>query len=393
MFAMTRSSFRLAMAAAGALLLALMGSAAPAVAAPPAFTFQVDLGSTSLDGTGPPNDTVLLVLRDHAGFVKDRLTATTDASGDLDFGRGLVAFIENGDSIRATDGVAAHARTFVIPRIAASIDRVTNIVKGLGPPGESVDLTACVATAFDSCSSVGPYTVPVDSSGHWTYDFSPNNLRGQDEVDIDWSDGVGDSVTRELLTPFVSVIFGGNSFIGTAGRGSLVGMSLRDRHGTLKAKTQVSASAFAFFGSQVLFFGEWRKQAYPVNIRAGDRIVGTYASDATMTVPDVVTTPHAGTDRISGHCFNNAYFAVEAIHNDSSGDSASYDGTTGANGFFNIDITTNAPAYDLKSDDLIFLECENNRGDVIGNTLFGLIVALDMNASQVRFIRHQMAIQ
>ncbi len=313
------------------------------------------------------------MLRDHDGFVKDRAPATTDGTGDLEMTRSFHAIIENGDFIRATDGVAAHTRTFQVPRIAANINRVTNAVSGKGPAGESVDVSACVYTSVSGCTTDGPYTALVDSNGDWSYDFSPTNLRGDDSVYVDWSDALNDSVERQLTVPFATVIFGGNTFLGTAARGSLVHMSLRNKNGNLKAKSQ--ASAAPLFGSSVVFFGEWRKQSYPVNVRAGDRVVGTYASDGTMIVPSVTATPNAGTDRISGHCFNNAAFEVSARHNDNS-DSAYFDGTTGATGTFNIDITTNNPAYDLLSNDEILLECQNSKGDLIANSLFGYVTVL-----------------
>lgn len=381
MLAMMRSFFRPATAVAGAVLLAVVAPAAPAAAAPPSFTFRIDLGSNYVDGTGPNNDDILLVLRDRANFVKDRAPATTDGTGSLNMTRGFHATIENGDKIQATDGVPAHARTFAVPRIAATINRVTNVVSGKGPAGQSVDVSACVANSFDGCTDVGPFNVPVNSNGDWSYDFSPTNLRGGDDVDVEWSDAAGDSVRRQLTVPFVAVVFGGNTFFGTAARGSVVGMSLRDGNGNLKAKTQSSAAAL--FGSEIIYFGEWRKQSYAVNVRAGDRIAGTFASDATITVPRVETIPNAGTDRIRGHCFNNAFFEVSARHADGS-DSSYYDGTTGANGTFNIDITTNNAAYDLLSDDEILLQCQNSHGDSIGNSFFGLLMATNLKAARTK---------
>jgi hypothetical protein len=224
----------------------------------------------------------------------------------------------------------------------------------------------------------------VDANGNWSYDFSPTNLRGYDDVDVVFKNAT-DSVRRELTVPFAGLSFGGNSFFGSAARGAVVTMTLRKNDGTLKAKTQVSASAL--FGSTVIFFGEWRKNAYPVNVRAGDKFVGTYASDATMTVPPVTATGNAGADTISGHCFNNAYFEVSARHNDGS-DSAYYDGTTGANGSFNIDITTNNPAYDLLANDEILLQCRNGRGDSIGNSAFGLLMGRLVRANPSKLVAH-----
>lgn len=383
MIANIRSFYRPATAVIGAVLLAVMASATPAAAAPPYFTFELDLGNTSVDGTGPANDDVLLQLRDHQGFLKDRAPATTDGTGLLEMTRSFHSIIENGDSIRAIDGVAAHTRTFQVPRIAANINRVTNVVSGKGPAGNSIDVSACVYTSMAGCTTDGPYTVPVDTSGNWSYDFSPTDLRGDDTVDVEWSDAANDHVRRELTVPFTTVVFGGNDFLGVAGRGSLVHMTLRDHNGVLKAKSQATASPL--FGTTVLYFGEWRKQSYPVNVRAGDRITGTYAPDGTMIVPRVTTTPNAGTDEISGHCFNNALFEVNARHNDGS-DSAYYDGTTGATGNFNIDITTNNATYDLLANDEILLQCQNSKGDVISNSLYGFLTTL--SATQKRLILH-----
>jgi hypothetical protein len=386
MRAISRSGNRPITAIAGAMLLIAVASAAPAVAAPPPyFTFNVTLGETDVNGTGPNNDNVVLVLRDRAGFVKDRVKATTDGTGNLNMERGFTALIENGDSIRATDGVPSHARTFVIPRLTAAVNRVTNVVSGLGPAGKSVDVSACVATGYNDCNTVGPYNTPVNANGNYSYNFSPTNLRGFDDVDVVWHSATNDSVRREVTVPFVNAIFGGNSFIGTAPRGSVVNMALQNKNGQLKAKTQASASAF--FGLTVLFFGEFRKQAYPVNVRAGDKIVGTYAADGSMTVPSVSTGKNAGTDRVSGHCFNNAFFEVSAHHQDGS-DSAYYDGKTGANGNFNVDITANNATYDLLTDDVILLACRNNRGDTIGTSLFGLLLGgLTMQAALAKAIR------
>ena len=141
---------------------------------------------------------------------------------------------------------------------------------------------------------------------------------------------------------------------GPAGRGSLVSMSLRDKNGTLKAKSQATSSPL--FGAASLFFGEWRKQLYPVNVRTGDKVIGTYAADATMIVPSVSAIPNAATDHVHGHCFNNAFFEVAARHNDGS-DSAYAYGKTAANGNFNIDVTKNYPTYNLRANDEILLVC------------------------------------
>jgi hypothetical protein len=370
--AIFRSALRPATALAGVLLLAMVASATPAAAAPPPyFTFQVTLGESFISGTGPNNDNVVLVLRDRDGFVKDRVKATTDGSGFLSLERGFNAFVEIGDSIRATDGVSAHTRTFVVPRLGATINRATNVVSGKGPANKSVDLSACVATAYDACNNVGPFTTPVDASGNWSYNFSPINLRGGDDVDIVWSNAVNDSVRRELTTPFMALGLGSNSFLGVAARGTLVNMTLRDKTGKLKSKAQATASSL--FGTSVIFFGDWRDQGYPVNVRVGDKIGGSFAPDGQMTVPNLTTNPMPGTDRISGHCFNSAYFEVSARHSDGS-DSAYFDGKTGANGNFNIDITADYPTYDLKTDDVVALVCKDNRGDSIGNSIFGILM-------------------
>jgi len=380
--AIFQSGRRPAITLAGAILLTLVATATPAVAAPPYFTFEVTIGSSYFYGTGPNNDNIVYVLRDRDGFVKDRIKGTTDGSGSLTLDREFNAVIDIGDSIRATDGVSAHTRNFVVPRLGATINRATNVLTGKGPANKNVHVSACVANSFDNCTHVGPFTAPVDANGDWTYDFSPINLRGGDDVDIEWSNGVNDSVRRELTTPFVSVGLGANSFVGTAARGTLVTMTLRNKAGKLKSTAQASASSL--FGVETIFFGDWRDHGYPVNLRVGDKIAGNYAPDGQLTVPNLTTNPNAGTDRISGHCFNNAYFEVSARHTDGS-DSAYHDGKTSANGNFNVDITSGNPTYDLKADDEVFLVCTNNRGDSVGNSIFGrLLMALARPAALAR---------
>src|SRR3954468_15636839 len=110
MFPSNRSFYRPATAFAAAVLVAMLGPALPAAGAAPFFTFDIELGDTSLYGTGPANSDILLVLRDRDGFVKDRAPATTDGTGFLQMTREFHATIDTGDSIRATDGVAAHTR-------------------------------------------------------------------------------------------------------------------------------------------------------------------------------------------------------------------------------------------------------------------------------------------
>jgi hypothetical protein len=383
MVAFVRSSIRPVAALASAVVLATLAAAAPAVAAPPPyFIYTIDLGSPYLDGTGPINENnILLVLKDHDGVEKDRVRATTDGTGALDMVRSFNSFIDNGDTIVATDNVRSHARTFHIPRVGANISRVNNVVSGKGPANKSVDVSACHSTAFDSCTPLGPFSVPVDANGDWSYDFSPTNLIGGDGVDVVWNSAAGDVVRRELTTPFMALAFDGNLFYGTATRGSVVTMTLKDKNGQQRAKAQ--ASAAPLFGSTIIFYGEWRKDAYPVNVRAGNSVTGSFATDAQMKIPAFSTTPNPATDRISGHCFNNAWFEVSARHNDGS-DSAYYDGTTNASGSFNVDITTGNPTYNLRPNDQINLTCVNHHGDALGSSAFGILTLSRANRGQRR---------
>jgi len=340
-------SFMLAFAAA------TMLGAAPVSAGSsgPLTTFEVALNSSCVYGYGAPASTTIKVtLRGPDGSFRGSDQETTNGDGSW----GSLCFWDDvtpGDKLTAKIG--SSTRTFVVPPLNFTINRVTDVVSGKSAANSQVEIFVRGCQATWSCSFITNRFRPTNANGNFPTDFtSQYNIRGQDEIEVDWYSPQGDTVYRELDAPSMNV-----------------GTYYSEVWGNAKTNTDVTVWLFNKMGDQVAKardHSRWYDGDYEVRFGSRDMPPGYFvgsdiAGDALWAVIDM--NPHFNTaaDTISAKCWKNKPFYVYAENLDG-GNWFSTDGVTDGNGNFSI-LTTDYNSFDLRSEDSVEIYCRNSLGD------------------------------
>ena len=312
------------------ILAGLMGAslgAAPAAATAPAFTFDFQLDQNEIDLVGPLGTSVTLstLSATPPHSVINSCGGTTDAvTGALHlfcFDAGLRA----GDILDASGG--AKHRTFTIPAITVAMDRVTDVVKGTGPHQSKlkVSVKACSVQMF-ICKPKVSRTRPTSATGAWSTDFTgAYDVLGEDEVDVVFTSSKGDHVRRISNVPFMSFFVDTSLVRGQVNAGQATTF-------TLKAGGNVIATSHTTGAGGGDVEGTFKHNGVPVLLDRGDKITGTFASDAKITVPaQFDVSGDAVADTISGHCLPNRPVNLNFF-----GDTGVAIGTANSSGFFTV---------------------------------------------------------
>ena len=119
------------------------------------------------------------------------------------------------------------------------------------------------------------------------------------------------------------------------------------------------------FGS---FEGRFRSSGAPVYPTDGDRVTGNLAADLSLRIPAINLQGNTANDHVTGRCFANQPFQVEAFRDGPDGDYSQRLGRAGANGSFNVDMSAgDFSGFNLKAGDIILLRCRNAQGDEISH--------------------------
>lgn len=347
-------------AMAALLILGLIGvSAAPTVAAGAGYRFHVYLPSSCVDGYGPPSTAFSLKVTDPDGKPMQMKAGNTDSNGlfDICFKREIDA----GDTLYANDGL--NHRTFKVPFLTASINRVSDVVRGRAPAGKTLGITGYHNPGLICCGFSFPQvTVKADKTGHFRRDLSSTvDLLGNDFVDVEYATPAGDIIHRTGYAPYFSVTVGDLSIGGIVTRGALVSFTERGKTGTLKGSARaIGQTSNGMFTTKLTNgFGA------AVFVRTGDVATASFASDAKITVPPMALTGTQSTDVVSGKCRPSVPFLAYASN--AVGNGYSYQGgTTAADGTLSADMSSGQYAsFDLQSGDIIRLTCKSPAGDTV----------------------------
>lgn len=284
--------------------LALLLPATPALAGSPTPKANVDVTINDCDFTGEASLTSgnqLIVKHTSAsGALRAKHTVTVDG-GDwaVDCPGPKV---RPGDKLILTQkGSATPFRTFTVPALTITTDRVRNRVSGNAPGVSSVDilLTGCDVTGT-ACTSGLTAGVPVaPGTGAYT-EVTMDDLLGGAWATVVWRKNA-DTVKRDQHFAQV-IVRPGKAAISGFGRTSGIQASVTVRRAGTNAVGTTTTGPDAAFTTTAKRNGAKR------TVKVGDKITSTVASDASFTVPTTSLTPIVG--GVEGTCAANGSVGV-----------------------------------------------------------------------------------
>jgi hypothetical protein len=330
--------------------------AAPAAATVIPITFTIFYGSTCVYGTGQASSTFTVWLLTSDGTVISRTSALSDSGGSWHgcFQGSGGAYVAPGEKVRAKGGGVT--RTLAVPNLSMRVNRATDVVSGHWIPNTFVNVCVGHYTSLNVSTPGCLGTTSNVSTGDFAIDFTSTfNVKGLDYYSASYSNGT-DNFQVSGNVPFIKVARG-NSFVeGTLNPLQVATLTLKDATDTVIATANVQAGPTGQFGGYFVRSGG--RQAFP---RAGDKVVGSFASDATVVMPDIYITGVAGTDVVSGECAPNRSIHVIAEKQDYS-NSAGWYGFADGSGLFSHDFTG---SINLAVGDRVRVECRTSTGDLV----------------------------
>jgi hypothetical protein len=333
-----------------------------ASATTPAYTFFVFLRNTCVSGGGPASTAFSLEQIARNGTPIQTKPGNTAPSGEF-----TVCFtnsVRSRQTLFINDGV--DHRSFTIPVLTAAANRVTDVVSGRAPAGVQVRVGGTHHTGFGLGSPIPQVNTTANSKGHFSADLSAKvNLLGADYYSVVFTTKSGDLVEDTGSVPFMSPAIGEASVYGTVNRGQAVTITERTAAGTLKGSGHGIGSTFGGDFSVQLA----DKNNATVLTRPGDRVSGSFASDATLRIPRISVKANSSTDTVTGNCRPHMPFSVFASNKGGGGDSLQT-GTTAADGTFSVDMSSGSSAtFDLKAGDGVVLRCRFASGDRVSKAV------------------------
>lgn len=352
---------------AGSLLAALMLAAlipGTAAAATRPITFSLGLGQGCIDGRASDNVSLDLVWRNAAGALKAKATVTTSVEGFWWFcvGEESAATLRIGDRLKATVGTTV--RQFTIPQLTLNVDRAQDVFRGKAPAGTTLRLFY-LNGIFSDFYSEEKLTARAD--GRWSFD--PGwNIMGGIAADMRWNGPNGDKVWLTAHAALLRVTIGRAGFSGET-------RPYRDVEVILEKGAAVRRGAGLAVGDDYgTFSGQFRNaQGNLVAPAVGDRVrAPSLASDADWIVPNVEATASAGTNVVSGRCFDagtSADFVEVRVIRTGVWRGLGL-GSTDQDGFFQFDFDGPESPFlhgaNVKSGDRIDVYCLQDSGDWVG---------------------------
>ena len=318
---------------------AVVGSAllsAPVAAVTP-ITFNIYVTGTCQNGTGQASTNFTVRLLAPNGDQVGRVTTTSNSSGYW-----YACFpspAAPGDKVRATGGGAD--RTVTIPNLSMNANRVSDVVSGHWIAGTGLVVCANHYTSFNLSTSV---CLGATSSGTGAYsvDFTSDiNVHGYDTVSATYTSG-SDNFYVQTTFPYMLVTRANAYVEGALNRGQVATLTLKTGTGTVRGSARVQGDAGNYFDGY--FFASSGNVVLP---RPADKVTGSFASDATITIPDITVTGVASTNVVSGSCMANRPYMLFARKADYSDYAYRY-GTTDGSGHISLDLTAdiNLAKYD-----------------------------------------------
>jgi len=317
----------------------------------PLTRFEFELNNSCLRGYDAPASTdIKVTLRGPDGAFQGSFVNTTGGDGSW----GYDCFwgdINAGDRLIAK--VGTNTRTYVVPPLNFSINRVTDVISGKTAANSEVTFYVWGCQSTWNCDSKPSRTRMTNNQGNFSTDYTNTyDLRGHDEVEVDLYTSQGDIIYRELDVPNMTV-----------------GQWYSEVYGDAKPNTDVTVWLFNSQGSQIAklrdhsdwWDGDWGGKFGRHDILPGMFVGSDIAGDALWKVFDMNPNFNTGADTVSFKCWKNKpfYFYAENIDN---GDWVDTSGVTDGNGNVTLDLMA-LDNYDLRSDDTVDIECRNPLGD------------------------------
>jgi hypothetical protein len=359
---MARRRLRILGATAALVLLATAAFAAPASAAAVVWVGNT-YGSTCAYGRGGANTAHTVRLLEGSTPVTATVV-TSDGSGYF-----FACFPSSYELVygyRLEVKTTGYSRIAVIPNLAMKADRISDVVSGKAPAGKTIKISV---TAYQPGhyvnATVTDVFVAANVTGDWSFDFtSHGGIRGQDILDLsykpnqDYFGATGDVWRISLQVENMRIGRGTTHAWGQMNPGEQATLTLRSAVDAVRGRAYVAPD-----DDDGNYGGYFRTGAggtvYP---RATDKVAATFATDATMTVPNVTVAGNATSDVVSGICMPNQGFAVFARKPDYS-DSATGYGVTSGSGAYAFDVTSQ---MNLVAGDYISVRCKFDTGDEVG---------------------------
>jgi hypothetical protein len=337
-----------------AVLLVVTVTPVAAVTNPYLFAFMGDCG---FDGYAPALKTVKIEWRDSLGDLKSMQSVTSDSSGAFTSKCEPEEQIEAGDTIKLT--VGTHIHTVTVPRLTATIDRVTDTVAGHAPANSTIQIYLYSYAGKFASPTLSVSNPSSDGSGAYSADFLTLHgvdIKGYDYATAAWYDGQQDGFSRQIVAEGMTA-FVNRSLITLYGNpGTLTSLTLKSGSTVL---SQVSGSIFEGNNG----FDWFDSNGERVRAVAGDAVIGSFASDADMVLPTISATVSKSTSKVTANCGLGSGFGVRVlVERRDLSKSAIRNGVTGASGF--VANFGSAPAYSIASGDKVFVYCKLATGDI-----------------------------
>lgn len=350
---------------AGALLLGIT-LASPAAAANN-VVFLAFFGDCQFRGTAAGSlKTVKIEWRDSDGTLKSKHAVSSNGAGEFTTRCEPGELIENGDVLKTTIGTSI--RTFTMPKVTAQADRETDVVSGKVSPAPA-SLFVEVVTYEGGFALNGWQLLHLSSpavvSGTFTtsgWDSAPD-IRGWDDVYVDWINARGDTAVRYFAAEGMRIWLRQQFLEVTGNPGQAVSVSLErsasplaDSDGRLNRDGRLSADFLDADGD-------------PIRVIAGDEISADFAGDASFTVPTMIVSINKTTDDVEVDCGTEAGLGVLVLVHPRDlskvGSRAWYEPGGASYTIFDF---SSSPAYNIVAGEKVDVFCKLPTGDVFAKS-------------------------
>jgi hypothetical protein len=287
------------------------------------------------------------------GALRGSVVEEVQAGDDGAFGCFDVS-MRPGDRVRVTIGT--DHRSVRVERLTLRIDRVADVVTGAGPAGKRVRviINRClVGTGFnpDFCPRVLARRVRVGEHGYRLDTTGRLDLRGHDLVTVEFRVASGDRFKVFQAVPVFFIDDFQHPFV--SGR---MPTSAPVRFRLLATPGGQEIARTSVRGESV---GTFKDLGVEVPVRAGNQVVGAFAADAKMKIPDMTATVDSTNDTYRSRCFPSRQFVLQIF----GAGGGEVRGVTDAHGKVDIDVA--AAGLDMAPGDGLRLRCIDSRGDSI----------------------------
>ena len=328
---------------------------APAAGGSIVLLFSAQIGSYCAQVTGGPPSTLHVVSLYTAEMeLKDRVRVTSSDSGYVS--ACFADQIVSGDRLRAS--ASGSTRTVTVPKLSLSINRVTDVVSGVAPAGVLVTFGLSKYAGLTNTSEQRYAYATANGAGSYSVDVTSTfNLIGGDYVYGAINVG-SDYYNVSTTVSYVHVLRASALIDGYLGQSRSATITLMTPTDAVRGRAVVvgESQIGSFSGRFITSTG------IGVNARMGDKVSGTFASDAAFTIPDVRVSADPATDILTGKCPPTRSYKMWARRANYSAQ-ATVTGTSGPTGVFSRDVTA---TMNILSNDVLEVWCKLPTGDQVG---------------------------